>query len=104
MHPESELAIVFVDNAAMATLHHQWVGLDGRTDAMSFPMDELRPGSVNHPATAMLGDIVISPQVATEHALGGGHSTADEIALLVTHRILHLLGYDHHGDDEKHQM
>lgn len=104
IHPESELAIVFVDNDVMATLHQQWMGLDGPTDVMSFPMDELRPGSVNHPATGMLGDIVISPQVATEHALGGGHSTADEIALLVTHGILHLLGYDHHGDDEKHQM
>ena len=50
--------------------------MDPPTD--EFPMDELRPG-INHPATGMLGDIVISPQVATEHA-GGGHSTADEIA------------------------
>src|SRR5699024_8360944 len=61
IHHESELAIVFVDNDAMATLHQQLMGLDGLTDVMSFPMDELRPGSVNHPATGMLGDIVISP-------------------------------------------
>src|SRR5699024_12842179 len=85
IHPESELAIVFVDNDAMATLHQQWMGLDGPTDVMSFPMDELRPGSVNHPATVMLGDIVISPQVATEHVLVVLHSSADQISLLVTH-------------------
>lgn len=104
IHPESELAVVFVDDDAMAALHQAWMGLDGPTDVMSFPMDQLRPGSANHPATGMLGDIVISPQVAAEHAAGGGHSTADELALLVTHGLLHLLGYDHHDDDEKHQM
>src|SRR5699024_12466263 len=69
-----------------------------------YPVDGMRPGIFSHHDTGMLGDIVISPQVATGHALGGGHSTSGEITLLVTHGILHLLGYDHHGDDEKHQM
>ena len=102
--PEAELAFVFVDNAAMSQLHEDWMGLEGPTDVMSFPMDELRPGTQDAPAQGLLGDIVISPEVATEHAERGGHSVADEIALLVTHGLLHLLGHDHHDDDEKHQM
>lgn len=104
IHSESELVIVFVDDDAMTALHQQWMGLDGPTDVMSFPMDELRPGSATKPAAGVLGDIVISPDVATEHAAGGGHSVADEIALLVTHGMLHLLGYDHHDDEERCQM
>lgn len=102
--PESELAVVFIDNDAMSHLHQEWMGLEGPTDVMSFPMDELRPGTQHMPAQGLLGDIVISPQVASEHAQLGGHSVADEIALLVTHGLLHLLGYDHHDDEEKHQM
>ena len=101
---DAELAIVFVDNEAMSYLHHEWMGLEGPTDVMSFPMDELRPGTDQEPAHGLLGDIVISPEVAAEHASAGGHSAADEIALLVTHGLLHLLGYDHHDDDEKQQM
>lgn len=104
IHPETELAIVFVDNDAMSQLHQEWMGLDGPTDVMSFPMDELRAGTHQEPARGLLGDIVISPQVASEHAQQGGHSVADEIALLVTHGLLHLLGHDHHDDDEKSTM
>src|SRR5699024_6879462 len=104
IHPESELAVVFVDNDAMSHLHQEWMGLDGPTDVMSFPMDELRPGTQQKPAEGLLGDIVISPEVATDHANIGGHSVADEIALLVTHGLLHLLGYDHHDETTQQQM
>lgn len=104
VHPDSELAIVFVDNDAMSALHQEWMGLEGPTDVMSFPMDELRPGSEHTPSEGLLGDIVISPEVAAQHAADGGHSIADEIALLVTHGMLHLLGFDHHDEDEKRQM
>lgn len=104
IHPESDVAVVFVDNAAMSDLHNEWMGLDGPTDVMSFPMDELRPGTPEAPAQGLLGDIVISPTVAAEHAEAGGHSIGDEIALLVTHGLLHLLGFDHHDEDEKQHM
>lgn len=104
IHPGSEVAVVFVDNAAMSVLHKEWMGLDGPTDVMSFPMDELRPGTHQAPAEGLLGDIVISPAVAAEHANQGEHSVADEIALLVTHGLLHLLGFDHHDEDEKNKM
>lgn len=104
IHAASELAVVFVDNEAMSQLHSEWMGLEGPTDVMSFPMDELRHGTVQQPAQGLLGDIVISPEVAAEHAARGGHSVADELALLVTHGMLHLLGYDHHDPEEKHDM
>ncbi|OAV60939.1 rRNA maturation RNase YbeY [Enteractinococcus helveticum] len=104
IHPASELAVVFVDNDAMSQLHQDWMGLDGPTDVMSFPMDELRPGTQQQPAQGLLGDIVISPEVAAEHAARGGHNVADEVALLVTHGLLHLLGYDHDDPEEKDEM
>lgn len=104
IHPESDVAVVFVDNDAMSYLHKEWMGLDGPTDVMSFPMDELRPGTQQAPSEGLLGDIVISPTVAAEHAAQGHHTVADEIALLVTHGLLHLLGFDHHDEEEKLHM
>ena len=87
--------MVFVDNDAMAQLHQDWMGLDGPTDVMSFPMDELRPGTQQQPAQGLLGDIV-TPEVATEHAARGGHNVADE-ALLVHGLHLRL----HYHDPEE---
>src|SRR5699024_12247950 len=74
IHPASELAVVFVDNDAMSHLHQAWMGLDGPTDVMSFPMDELRTGNQQQPAQRLLGDIVISAEVATDHAARSGRN------------------------------
>lgn len=49
IHPESEVAVVFIDNDAISLLHKEWMGLDGPTDVMSFPMDELSPGTREAP-------------------------------------------------------
>ena len=54
VHPEAELAIVFVDEAAMEQLHVQWMDEPGPTDVLSFPMDELRPGTEDEPTPAGL--------------------------------------------------
>ncbi|MEH0110824.1 rRNA maturation RNase YbeY [Tersicoccus sp. MR15.9] len=105
LHPQTDLSIVLVDEEAMAALHQQWMDEPGATDVMSFPMDELRPGSEDAPsAEGLLGDIVVCPQVASRQAARGGHSVGDEILLLVTHGVLHLLGYDHEEPDEKAEM
>ncbi|GER22142.1 endoribonuclease YbeY [Zafaria cholistanensis] len=105
VHPEAEVSVILVDEDAMERLHLEWMDLPGPTDVMSFPMDELRPGSPGSPTPAgMLGDIVICPQVAAQQARAGGHSTADEILLLATHGMLHLLGYDHEDPAEKEEM
>ena len=103
--PDADLAIVLVDEAAMEQLHVQWMDEPGPTDVLSFPMDELRPGTEDQPTPAgLLGDIVLCPQVAIEQAKAAGHSTQDELQLLTAHGILHLLGFDHAEPDEEKEM
>lgn len=105
VHPEAELCITLVDEAAMETLHVQWMDLPGPTDVMSFPMDELRPGREGvEPQEGMLGDIVLCPSVAARQAREAGHATEEELLLLTTHGILHLLGFDHAEPDEEREM
>jgi probable rRNA maturation factor len=96
---------VLVDEGAMEQLHLQWMDEPGPTDVLSFPMDELRPGTEESMSPAgLLGDIVLCPQVATSQAETAGHSALDEMLLLTTHGILHLLGFDHAEPDEEKKM
>lgn len=105
VHADAELAIVLVDEGAMEQLHVQWMDEPGPTDVLSFPMDELRPGTEDDPTPpGLLGDIVLCPQVAAEQARTAGHSTLDELLLLTCHGVLHLLGFDHAEPDEKAEM
>jgi len=101
----AELAILFVDEQAMEQLHIQWMDEPGPTDVLSFPMDELRPGTPDAPTPAgLLGDIVVCPTVAARQAQTAGHSAEEEMLLLTTHGLLHLLGYDHAEPDEEREM
>ncbi|ETI82864.1 MAG: rRNA maturation RNase YbeY [Varibaculum cambriense] len=103
--PAVEMSLIFVEPDAIAALHERWLDLEGPTDVMSFPMDELRPGSADSPTEAgILGDIVICPEVAQAQAARAGHSSAEEMLLLTVHGILHLLGYDHAEKDEEKEM
>jgi probable rRNA maturation factor len=105
VHPDAELAIVLVDEAAMEQLHVQWMDEPGPTDVLSFPMDELRPGTEESITPAgLLGDIVLCPQVAIAQAEEAGHGALDEMLLLTTHGILHLLGFDHAEPAEEKEM
>jgi probable rRNA maturation factor len=105
VHPQAELSVVLVDEAAMEQLHVQWMDEPGPTDVLSFPMDELRPGNDTDDAVpGLLGDVVLCPQVAVGQARAAGHSTQEELLLLTTHGILHLLGYDHAEPDEEKEM
>jgi probable rRNA maturation factor len=119
IHPLAELSVLLVDEKVMADLHERWMGEPGPADVLSFPMDELRPpgpphlggmhGDRNGPDNpeddpALLGDIVLCPQVAAQQAREAQHSTADELELLCTHGLLHLLGYDHAEPDERATM
>jgi probable rRNA maturation factor len=105
VHPDAEIAIVLVDEAAMEQLHVQWMGEPGPTDVLSFPMDELRPGNDDAITPAgVLGDVVLCPQVAEVQAEGAGHSTMDELLYLTAHGILHLLGFDHAEPEEEKEM
>ena len=105
VHPQADLCLRLVDEAAMETLHVQWMDLPGPTDVMSFPMDELRPGNDDDdPEEGVLGDIVLCPSVAAKQAADAGHATEEELLLLTTHGILHLLGYDHAEPEEEREM
>jgi metalloprotein, YbeY/UPF0054 family len=105
IHPGAELAIMFVEEPAMEALHIQWMDEPGPTDVLSFPMDELRPGTEHEPTPAgLLGDIVICPAVAERQADTAGHETMNEILLLTAHGILHLLGFDHSDPEEEKEM
>jgi probable rRNA maturation factor len=112
VHPLAELSLLLVDESAMTELHVRWMGEQGPTDVLAFPMDELRPpqpggahvehgGSEPDGIPGLLGDVVICPQVAAAQARRARHSVADEINLLAAHGILHLLGYDH-ADAKEH--
>ena len=105
VHPDAELAILLVDEAAMEQLHVQWMDEPGPTDVLSFPMDELRPGSDDEITPAgLLGDIVLCPQVAVAQAEEAGHSVLDELLLLTAHGMLHLLGFDHAEPEDEKEM
>jgi len=105
VHPDAELAILLVDEAAMEQLHVQWMDEPGPTDVLSFPMDELRPGSDDEITPAgLLGDIVLCPQVAVAQAEEAGHSVLDELLLLTAHGMLHLLGFDHAEPEDEREM
>ena len=101
---QSDLTILFVDPDPIAELHERWMSLEGPTDVMSFPMDELRPGDGKTTMEGVLGDLVICPWVAAQQAAAAGHSTMQEMMLLTIHGILHLLGYDHVTPEQERQM
>ncbi|RMF89271.1 MAG: rRNA maturation RNase YbeY [Nitrospinota bacterium] len=89
---ESELSILLVDDATMATLNQTYRGKSGPTDVLSFALREGEFGEIN---PSLLGDIVISLETADRQAQAAGHSLQTEVRLLLIHGLLHLLGYDH---------
>jgi probable rRNA maturation factor len=106
--PLAELSLMLVDVKHMERLHEVYMGEPGPTDVLAFPQDDLDSGA---PVTgsddvpeALLGDVVLCPQVAERQALAAGHSTTQELHLLCTHGILHLLGYDHAEPEEEQEM
>lgn len=105
VHPQTELSILLVGTSVMTDLHVRYMDEPGPTDVLSFPMDELRPGREGDPTPpGLLGDVVLCPEVAAQQARAAGHSTAEELLLLTTHGILHLLGYDHAEPEEEKEM
>lgn len=86
-----ELTLTFVDIEEIADLNAEHMGQQGPTDVLSFPMDdEPMPG-----VPTMLGDIVVCPEVATAQYAEHAGTFDDEIALLVVHGVLHVMGHDH---------
>lgn len=106
-----ELSVMFIDEQAMADLNSQYMGKSGPTDVLAFPIDATElvisqgPGAITHSPSQsqydtsdiplLLGDVLICPSVA--HAQSATHAGTydDELALLLVHGILHILGHDH---------
>lgn len=113
---DAELSVLFVDETAIAALNSRFLGHEGPTDVLSFPIEDDPVGSGRNPdsggtgpgwlppdddaAPTLLGDVVICPAVAHRQAPQHAGSYDDEIALLLVHGILHLLGMDHEAEDE----
>ncbi|MEY3560980.1 MAG: rRNA maturation RNase YbeY [Actinomycetota bacterium] len=105
LHPMVDVGVIFIDEEPMTELHVKWMDEPGPTDVLSFPMDELRPGSDLVPSPeGVLGDIVVCPQVAIKQAEAAGHEPINEMLLLVTHGMLHLVGFDHAEPEEEKEM
>ncbi len=90
-----ELNLLFVDEAAMVELNRRHMGQEGPTDVLSFPIDGRGAG-----VEGLLGDVVVCPAVARRNASTPRGSYEGELALLVVHGVLHVLGHDHAEDDE----
>ena len=117
---DSELSMLFVDEDAMAELNKRFLGKEGPTDVLAFPIDDddiveggrspdsLGPGSGTDPDSTdppnLLGDVVVCPAVAARNAPDHAGNYEDEMALLVVHGILHILGMDHVDSEEAEAM
>ncbi|MGO9029857.1 MAG: rRNA maturation RNase YbeY [Acidimicrobiales bacterium] len=116
---DTEVSLLFVDEQTIASLNERFLGKAGPTDVLSFPIeDELErsgrspdqggtgPGTIETDTDRLLllGDVVICPAVAARNAVEHGVGFDDELALLVVHGILHLLGMDHEDPAEAEQM
>jgi probable rRNA maturation factor len=95
-----ELTLSFVGSEDIAELNVEHMGVSGPTDVLSFPMDDEPLGDV----PTLLGDVVISPAVAARQYADHAGTIDDELALLVVHGILHVLGHDHAEPAESAQM
>lgn len=107
--PDStELAITLVDETRMAELNAEHMGKAGPTDVLSFPIEDFSGdgGAVadGDGPPLLLGDVVICPSVVDANSRQAGVAFEDELALMVVHGILHLLGRDHVVDVEAEQM
>lgn len=96
--PEREVSLLFVDNEAISEINRQYLNRPGPTNVISFSQTE---GDFGHINPLLLGDIVISAQRAVSDAQAGNLDVNDEIDFLVIHGLLHLLGYNHEGSDER---
>lgn len=126
VRPGAELSLLFVDQSTIADLNERHMGSSGPTDVLAFPIDEDpieqgrwpdngttgpdRPMPLPDDLPVLLGDVVVCPSRAAaqapEHAGTPHHdgSLEDELALLVVHGILHVLGMDHAEAEETEEM
>ncbi|CAM1632042.1 rRNA maturation RNase YbeY [Bartonella apis] len=98
---DSELSLVFTDDANIRTINAKWRHIDKATNVLSFPAFSIQPGQRPGP---ILGDIVIARETVQREAQEENKSFDDHLSHLIVHGLLHLTGYDHQNDEEAEQM
>lgn len=99
-----EISVTFVDNETIRTLNRDYRGVDQVTDVLSFAQEEGAEFIQLQGAPRMLGDIIIALERAVEQSNEYNHSLEREVGYLTAHGLLHLLGYDHQTEEERHKM
>ncbi len=106
--PPYEVSLVFTDSETVQQLNRDYRGVDEPTDVLAFymlPQKEVDDSFALPPdGVTRLGEVIISYPQAAEQAREQGHSPERELALLIIHGILHLLGYDHEEPEEESKM
>ena len=97
----SELSVALVDDEQIAQLNAQWRDKSRPTDVLSFSLVE---GEFADHRAGMLGDVVISVEMAAAQAASLHRGLDERVARLLIHGVLHLVGYDHEDDDEAREM
>ncbi len=97
-----ELSVLCVERNVITRLNETHMGSEGATDVLAFPIDY--PGETPPGQPALLGDVVLCPAVAADHAEREGRTLWEEVELLLVHGILHLLGHDHAEPAERDLM
>ena len=114
----AELSVIFVDEPSISELNERFMEHEGPTDVLAFPLDADAVWAVHDPLASgpdrsdpdpdeiplLLGDVVVCPTVAARNAPDHAGTLDDEIALLVVHGVLHVLGRDHAEPDEAAEM
>jgi probable rRNA maturation factor len=94
-HPDAELSLLFVGDRRIAELNRAFLGREGPTNVIAFPM---RSGRFGHLSPNLLGDVVISVDTAHREAIRAGLEMEARLTQLMVHGVLHLCGYDHEHD------
>jgi len=99
----SEVSVAVVPVEEIAELNAKYRQIEGPTDVLSFPCDDVTVAVLDdEPLT--LGDVILSPEIAEENARELDHTVEEELNLLMVHGVLHLLGYDHIEDEDAEVM
>ena len=117
---QAEMALLFVDRPAMSEMNKLHMGAEYPTDVLAFPIDMVDNSRAAGPTAnsaspvvargdvgempLLVGDVVVCPAVAADQAESHAGTLDDELALLVTHGVLHVLGYDHDNDESAARM
>jgi probable rRNA maturation factor len=106
--PETELTVLLVSEEEMAAYNERFLERTGPTDVLAFPVEELIPGVVpdqdSNGPPMIIGDVIVAPGYVARQAEENDDAFEDEMALMVAHGILHLLGYDHIEDHDAETM